>query len=77
MGIGKQTAKDLIVAAKAATATKHELKAELEDAMRVIITKIQALDQQLAQATVDFAAGKPSQFSAFVASLPDVGDPVP
>lgn len=77
MGIGKQSARDLLTAVKAGTAGKVELRAELADAINLLNDKIHALDAQMVQAEKDFAGSKKAQFDTFVAALPDVGDPLP
>lgn len=75
--LGRQAAKDLIATLKAATTTRADLRQAIGDALDGLHNKVLAMDAQLAQAPVDFANGKPAQFNAALAALPDVGDPVP
>jgi hypothetical protein len=76
MGIGRTGGRDLVVALRAGTATKTELRAELGDAVTVLQKKLTALDIQLAEAALAFADSRPAQFRDFVAALPSVGDDV-
>jgi len=79
MGIGRQSAKDLITAVKAAT-TREQMRVQIGDAVNVLQEWLAKRDAQDAAAPADFAATKQAQFKAHLDSLPDIvlaPDPVP
>jgi hypothetical protein len=79
MGIGRQAAKDLITAVKAAT-TRARMRDQIGDAVNVLQEWLAKRDAQDAAAPADFAASKAGQFKAHLDALPDVElapDPVP
>lgn len=75
--LGRQAAKDLITALKAATPDRASLRQAIGDASDALHAKMSAMDDQSNTAATNFAATKTAQFATFNAALPDVGDPVP
>jgi hypothetical protein len=79
MGIGRQSAKDLIVAVKAAT-NRDQMRVQIGEAVNVLQEWLSKRDAQDTTATADFAATKAAQFKAHLDAIPDVvldPDPVP
>lgn len=71
MGIGRQSAMDLVTAVKAAT-TREQMRAEIADAVTALNEWLNKRDTQDAAAAADFAAQQAAQFQLFQAALPDV-----
>lgn len=77
MGIGRQGAKDLLVALRTGTTGKRRLREEIIDAVAVLSDKLIAMESQRHQALTGFAESRQSQFDTFIDALSEVGEPGP
>ena len=71
MGIGRQSARDLIAAVKAVT-TREQMRDQVGDAVNVLQEWLAKRDAQDVALPAEFAATKAAQFKTFTDALPDI-----